>query len=221
MTVRNRAPCRLNLQARGRTAAGGPVSRAIRPVALARGYLQETAPFAWIDTCPRLLDPDAGKRLAAMVKRAAERLQQDFGLPVVLVIIDTAGKAAGYAKTGDENDAVVGKQIVMTLAEASTVTGGLFLGVDHFGKAVETGTRGSSAKESDCDAVLALLGEKSMAGQITNPRLAVRKRRSGANGVEIPFQTTVVQAGETETTLVIDWAGQVQETVIGRAAAAV
>lgn len=125
-----------------------------------RGYEEALAPFAWIDTCPRLLDPDAGQQLAGMVKQAVERLQQDFGVPVVLVIVDTAGKAAGYTKAGDENDAVLGRLVVGALAEASRETGALFLGVDHFGKAADTGTRGSSAKEADCDAVLALLGEK-------------------------------------------------------------
>lgn len=140
-----------------------------------------------------------------MVKQAVERLQQDFGVPVVLVIVDTAGKAAGYTKAGDENDAVLGRLVVGALAEASRETGALFLGVDHFGKAADTGTRGSSAKEADCDAVLALLGEKGIGGEVTNPRLAIRKRRSGANGVEIPFRPKVVQAGEDETTLVIDW----------------
>jgi AAA domain len=177
---------------------------------------QEIEPFAWIDACPRLLDPGAGKALAAMVKQAAEKIWQDFNLPVVLVIVDTAGKAAGYAKTGDENDAVVGKQIITAMAEASRATGALFLGIDHFGKAVETGTRGSSAKESDCDVVLALLGEKSISGEVTKPRLAIRKRRSGANGIEIAFRTKVVQAGEGETTLVIKWEGQAETTAAER-----
>lgn len=170
-----------------------------------RGQVNEFEPFAWIGTAPRLLDPDAGQTLAAMVKQAGERMEQEFDLPVALVIIDTAGKAAGYAKGGDENDAVLARQVVAAMAAASRETGALFLGIDHFGKAAETGTRGSSAKEADCDAVLALLGEKGIGGEVTNPRLAVRKRRSGANGIEIPFRPTVVQAGDDETTLVINW----------------
>jgi hypothetical protein len=171
-----------------------------------RGYAKMLAPFAWIDTCPRLLDQDAAQQLTAMVQQAADKIMQDFNLPVVLVIVDTAGKAAGYAKAGDENDAVIGRQIIAVLATASRETGALFIGVDHFGKTAETGTRGSSAKEADCDAVLALLGEKNMAGGVANPRLAIRKRRSGANGIEIPFRPKVVIVDKSdETTLVIDW----------------
>jgi hypothetical protein len=54
----------------------------------------------------------------------------------VLVIVDTAGKAAGYAKAEVENDAVLGQQVGSALAETSGETGALFLGVDHFGKAL-------------------------------------------------------------------------------------
>ena len=34
------------------------------------------------------------------------------------------------------------------------------LGVDHFGKNIEAGTRGAGAKESSADLVLACLGDK-------------------------------------------------------------
>ena len=185
----------------------GEVNIRLQAALAHRGHAQELAPFAWIDTCPRLLDQDASQQLTAMVAQAAEKMLEDFKLPVVLVVVDSAGKAAGYAKTGDENDAVVGRQIVAAMAEASRTTGALFLGVDHFGKSAETGTRGSSAKEADCDAVLALLGDKNMAGEVANPRLAIRKRRSGANGIQIPFQPKVVAADKSgdETTLVVDW----------------
>ena len=168
------------------------------------------APFAWVETCPRLLDPNAHKIIAAMVKQAAEHMMREFGLPVVLVIIDTAGKAAGYMKNGEENDAATAKQIMKSLAGASLETNALYLGVAHFGKAIETGTRGSSSFEDDSDVVLALLGEKGINGAVTNARLCARKRRSGPNGEEFLFRTKVVQMGVDQhgvpiTTLVIEW----------------
>ncbi len=76
-----------------------------------------------------------------MVTHAGIRMRDEWGLPVALVIIDTTGRAAGYTETGDENDAATAKAVMKTLAEASAATGALFLGVAHFGKAVETGTR--------------------------------------------------------------------------------
>ena len=78
------------------------------------------------------------------------------------------------------------------------------------------GTLGSSVKEGDADVIFACLGDRSEAGQVTNSRLALRKRRSGPNGEEFPFRGQVVdmglnpKTGKMETTLVINWeeAGQ-------------
>src|SRR6476646_159805 len=85
------------------------------------------------------------------------------------------------------------------------------LGVDHFGKNVEAGTRGASSKESASDLVLACLGDKSLSGSVSNTRLAVRKNRGGQQGQEHPFTLRVVEApepdedGEPTTTMVVDW----------------
>ena len=57
----------------------------------------------------------------------------------------------------------------------------------HVGKVVETGTRGSSAKEGAADAVIALLADRELSGGLRNTRLAVRKQRDGLSGFEIPF----------------------------------
>ena len=175
----------------------------------------QRAPFAWLDNCPRLLDPNAGKIIAAIIRQAADRMMADFGVPLALVIIDTAGKAAGYTKSGDENDAALSKIIMRALATAALEARCFIFGVDHFGKNVETGTRGSSSKEDDADVVLALLGEKNLAGAITNSRLAIRKRRSGSNGEEFPFRTKLVdmgidEYGQSQTTLLIDWKGSTE-----------
>jgi hypothetical protein len=168
------------------------------------------APFAWVQGCPRLLDPNAGKILAAMVKHAAAKMMQDFGLPIAMVVIDTAGKAAGLSKTGELNDDAVAKTIMKTLADASTETGALFVGVAHFGKNVETGTKGSTGFEDDADVVLALLGERGLNGIVEDPVLCVRKRRSGRNGEEFPFQPEEAnigpdEKGTVEKTLTIRW----------------
>src|SRR6516165_771535 len=84
------------------------------------------------------------------------------------------------------------------------------MGIDHFGKTVETGTRGTSAKEGSADVVIAMLGDKSVSGEVTNTRLALRKRRGGANGEEHPFTARKGdmgpdQFGKPMSTLVLDW----------------
>ena len=142
----------------------------------------ESAPFAWTDNCPRLLDRNAVTKLVALATEAAARIQKEFGLPLALVVIDTVVAAAGYSKVGEESDAAIGQAIMNVMEEVAQRSGVLVLGIDHFGKSAETGTRGTSAKEGAADVVLALLGAKSISGEITNTRLATRKRRSGPSG---------------------------------------
>jgi hypothetical protein len=171
----------------------------------------EKAPFAWLEHCPRLLDKTAGAELADMIRAAGEEMQCRFGMPLVLVVIDTYGRAAAYDRTGQENDTAANKIIMRHLADAARGAQVFIMAIDHFGKAVETGTRGSSSKEDDADVVLALLGEKNIDGSVENTRMAIRKRRNGANGEMYPFTPRVVSLEDgftilsSQTTLVIDW----------------
>jgi hypothetical protein len=131
-------------------------------------------------------------------------------LPLTTIIFDTVIAAAQFAKSGDENDAAVGQKLMTALGEISRATSTFVLGVDHFGKAPETGTRGTSAKEAAADVVLALLAEKALSGEVTAPRLCIRKRRSGPAGVEHPFTVKSVRLGQDEdgeevTSLAIDF----------------
>ncbi len=89
-------------------------------------------------------------------------------------------------------------------------TGALVAGIDHFGKVVETGTRGSSAKEGAADTVIALLADRELSGGVKNTRLAVRKQRDGVSGFEIPFTARMVETGTDDdgdpvTAPIIDW----------------
>jgi hypothetical protein len=100
----------------------------------------------------------------------------------------------------------------MNVLKAVTQEIGCFvLGVDHFGKDLQAGTRGAYSKESSGDVVLACLGNKELSGSVTNTRLAVRKHRGGRQGQEYPFTLRVVEAPERDedgdpiTTMVVDW----------------
>jgi hypothetical protein len=171
------------------------------------------APFAWIDNCPRLLAPKAVETLTAIARKAAEHMQAEFGIPLALILIDTVVDAAGYTKPGDENDAALAQRIMRCCADLSRQTGALVIGIDHFGKAVETGTRGSSAKEGRADVVLALLGDKAITGEVTNTRFAVRKNRAGPSGRELPFTVRTINLGTDHndrplTSLIVDWTPQ-------------
>jgi hypothetical protein len=170
-------------------------------------------PFIWKTECPRLLEKGALAKLETLAKAAHAKLMAQFNLPLALIVIDTVVVAAGYTKSGDDNDAATAQAVMGVCSKLSTRTNCFVLAVDHFGKNVDTGTRGSSAKEGHADTILALLGDRNIEGKMTNTRLAIRKRRGGDNGEEIAFSTRVVTLGideddEPETSLVIEWGMQ-------------
>jgi hypothetical protein len=178
------------------------------------------APFRWYETAPVLLEKGATDKLVAMGREAAASLQQEFGLPLGLIIIDTITACAGYSTQGAENDIGTGQAIMNILKEVAGALDCFALGVGHLGKDIERGTRGAGSKEDSGDLVFYCLGDKALSGAVTNARLAVRKYRGGVQGKEFPFTTRVVEHpekdedGEAITTLVIDW----QPVPPGRAA---
>jgi hypothetical protein len=188
--------------------SGGLKSR-LNALAQERG-VKGVLPFAWRADCPSLTAKDALAQLVRMAKEAEQELRRRFNIPLVLIYIDTMIAAAGYANTGDDNDTAAAQKIMSVLSGLSRQTGALVLGVDHFGKDVNVGTRGNSVKEGHADVVLALLGDRQPNGTITNMRLAVRKQRDGISGLEIPFTPRDVVIGIDEdkdpvTRKVLDW----------------
>jgi hypothetical protein len=79
-----------------------------------------------------------------VAQQAAERMQGEFRLPRHAGV-----DAVGFGRSGEENDAALVQALMRQLAKL--LTGTSVLGIDHFGKAAETGTRGSSAKEGAAD----------------------------------------------------------------------
>jgi AAA domain len=162
-------------------------------------------PFAWIEDCPSIKTEEGYAQLLAIVKKAADQMFYEFGVPLVLIVVDTLSASAEF---DDQNDAAEAQRVMNRLADLSRKTGAFALAVDHFGKVADTGTRGSSAKEAAADVVLALLGERELSGALANTRMAVRKLRGGGTGAETPFDLKVVEIGDNDTTCIIDWRAQ-------------
>ena len=171
----------------------------------------ERVPFRWYETTPPLLQKGAVETLIGMAQQADRSLREEFGLPLGLVVIDTVAACAGYIRAGDENDPAAGQAVMNVLKALAQALSCFVLGVDHFGKDANAGTRGASSKEGAADLVLACLGDKSVGGSVSNTKLAVRKNRGGPQGQEFPFSLRVVQApepdddGEPVTSMVVDW----------------
>jgi hypothetical protein len=169
------------------------------------------APFCWYESAPMLLHKGSTETLIAMERQANDVLQQEFGLPLGLTAIDTIAACAGYARAGDENDPAAGQAVMNVLKTLAQAVNCFVLGIEHFGKNLDAGTRGASSKEASSDLVLACLGPKGLSGNVVNTRLAVRKNRGGRQGQEYPFALRIVEApepdedGEPVTTMVVDW----------------
>lgn len=175
-------------------------------------------PFVWAEECPRLVNADALAVLTLTADLAAAEMQGRYGLPLGLIVIDTVAAGAGF---DDENSAAETQKVMNALERLSQHTGAFVLGVDHFGKAVETGTRGSSAKEAAADTVLAALGTRDESGGVSNLRMAVRKVRGAPTGAQTSFLLDVIPIGEDDegeplTTCAVRWLdGPVNPTTIG------
>jgi hypothetical protein len=173
-------------------------------------------PFAWRSDCPALTNKDAAEELCALIDNAALELRRKFSVPVVLIVVDTIIVAAQYSEGGD-NDTASAQRVMNALRAVAQHSGAIVAGIDHFGKAIETGTRGSSAKEGAADTVLAHLADRELSGSVKNTRLAVRKQRDGAAGAEIPFTVRLIDRGTDEdgdpiVVPVIDWLSAQQGT---------
>jgi AAA domain/RepB DNA-primase from phage plasmid/Primase C terminal 2 (PriCT-2) len=177
--------------------------------AIEHKYGEGKMPFAWVTSCPQLTGPGAADELIRIATRANDRMQAKYGVPLVLVVIDTIMAAAGYEQ-GGENDAPTGQQVMGVLKTVARKVSCFVFGVDHFGKNKDVGTRGTSAKEAAIDVILATLGEKQQSGEVTGTKLAIRKRRTGANGIEIDYTPRVVDMGRDQhgypmTSVIIEW----------------
>jgi hypothetical protein len=195
---------------------GSEVPIRLQAVIEDRGKIEGPAPFVWTESCPPLIGRDAADEICTIAEPIAKVMKERFGVPLVLIIIDTIIAGAGYTKDGQDNDAAAGQAVMNTLKAVSKRTGCFAFGVDHFGKDVQTGTRGTSAKEGSADVIVAMLGDRSVSGEISNTRLALRKRRGGPNGEEHPFTVRKVEMGPDQfgkpmTTLVLDWGAQARQ----------
>ena len=166
---------------------------------------------------PKLTGSDAETQLLAHADAFKAGLVERFrGVDLVMIVIDTLGSAAGFI---DGNSSSEAQRVMDMLRRVNVATGALILLVDHFGKAVETGVMGASAKAQSADAVLGILADKSIEGEITNRRMAVAKLRGGAGGAVTPFRLRQVRVGEASgTSCVVDWnlAGEVVQSAAQR-----
>jgi hypothetical protein len=167
----------------------------------------ERIPFVWRKSCPPLAKDGTRAELHTIIAAAIKEMQERFGLPLPAVIIDSVTSAGDFKDADNTSEAA---RVMTMLAAIAAEFEILIVLIDHFGKNVEVGTRNAIAKEDLADGVLAILATRDLAGNVTNPRLAIRKAKDAPTGVVIPLKVREVVTGQNIlgkdiTTYVIDW----------------
>ena len=117
------------------------------------GDATQRQPFArQSGSVPCLTGKDAFERLKLLAIQAATHLRANFDCDLALIAIDTLSAAAGF---DDENSAAETQKVMTMLATLAREAKALVLLIDHYGKLIDTGVRGSSAKSAAADAILA------------------------------------------------------------------
>jgi AAA domain len=104
-----------------------------RLAAIARQHgAPDKLPFAWRGDCPLLTAKDAGPAIAAHCDAAARYFKQAYGVPTVLILIDTYSVAAGFTLSGDDSDVSATQKTFNALRYVHKHTGAAVVVVDHF-----------------------------------------------------------------------------------------
>lgn len=169
----------------------------------------EPMPFAHTTDCPHLTAEGAAAKLVSLVANCEAAMRHRYGVGVVAIFIDTLAAAAGFT---DENSAADTQKAMNCLAAVSRQTGALVVAIDHHGKTIEAGLRGSSAKIAAADCILTVLHEASSDGGIANRRLIKTKMRGGITGPVAAMELVSVTLGTDEdgdevTSAVVEWTG--------------
>ena len=104
-------------------------------------------PIYYSDHDVALLDPASVAEVILTASNANDLAMEKHGLPLVCIQFDTLIGCAGFAKSGDENDSVIGSRLTNALAQISKATGTFILGIDHFGKAQRRARAGRAQRK--------------------------------------------------------------------------
>ena len=128
------------------------------------------------------------KGLAAFMEKmrgVAERMREQFGVPLRLVVIDTFSQSFG-SQIEDENSASSVAKATTAMQKIADALSLAVIAVHHYGKDERAGMRGSSALRGNADFILAVRA----AGE-----LVLDKARDSAEGVLGWFDMPTVEMG--------------------------
>jgi AAA domain len=130
------------------------------------------------------LDRAQARLLRDKITWAKRAMTARFGVPLRLVFIDTLTSVSGIEDHDDTGEGAAFMNFCADLAKEFEI---FIIINDHFGKNIEAGTRGTTAKEARADAVLAVIGKPDQSVEESR-KLRWRKLRNAVSGREIQFR---------------------------------
>ena len=123
------------------------VQQAVR----AMGGNIENQPVLRVEGAQYLQEPDAEEWLDSIIKEAKARLAKEFGVELVLMIIDTIISVGAY---DDDNSRALTSAVLQKVHNVSMTNDLFSLAIDHVGKDKKRGIMGSIGKIATADVVL-------------------------------------------------------------------
>ena len=158
----------------------------------------EQPTYKQVASVPKLLSNGGEALIMQIVDQVQRAAKAEFGLPLVLIVIDTMIKSAGYKKS--ENDSVEINNMIQVMENISIRTRCFVLALDHMGKDEEKGARGSSDKPSSVDVYIEL---KSNGGATRTVHAIKVKGEKGDD--QINFQIVGTTLEDSQTTAYVRW----------------
>ena len=138
-------------------------------------------------------DASGGQDWRTLIDEAKVTAQERWALPLGMIVFDTL---AAVFNVADENDAHSATAAMQTLQKLASDEGALVVGVNHYGKNIDAGVRGSSAWMASADVVFAATGDISeRTGEVSGRQLAITKNRYGEARLIGSFELEAVVVG--------------------------
>jgi len=149
-------------------------------VACMARHVERLLPISWTATIPDFTKPDEVRAFIAKLKREAAWMQENHGVRMGAIVIDTLSAVFNMQ---DENDNSEAARIIRALKVIGDALDVLLIPIHHYGKGAETGLRGASAWRAGCDAVLSITADRNqLTGVVSGHSLWLAKSRVGEEG---------------------------------------
>ncbi len=155
--------------------------------------VERLLPISWTATIPDFTKPDEVRAFIAKLKREAAWMQENHGVRMGAIVIDTLSAVFNMQ---DENDNSEAARIIRALKVIGDALDVLMIPIHHYGKGAGTGLRGASAWRAGCDAVLSITAERNqLTGVVSGHSLWLAKSRVGEEGAVGAFSLRTMLLG--------------------------